>query len=142
MKTRGLLVTIFAVALGCAPLFVNTSSAASAGYSAQLNSPTAEQVLYPGQQVRVEWKASLRDIPLPGCEMEVWLSLDGGTHFTLCLTPHLDPHAKYFYWTVPNTPTNTAVLDIRFGCDLHYPESYAPQPASMFTIAKSAVPSN
>ena len=141
MKTRGLLVTIFAVALGCAPLFVNASSAASGGYSAQLISPTAGQVLYPGQQVRVEWKTALPDIPLPGCEMEVWLSLDGGAHFTLCLTPHLDPHAKYFYWTVSNTPTNAAVLDIRFGCDLHYPESYAPQSASMFTIAKSGVPS-
>jgi hypothetical protein len=71
MKTRGLLVTIFAVALGCAPLFVNTSSAASAGYSAQLNSPTAEQVLYPGQQVRVEWKRTLPSIPLRGCESEL-----------------------------------------------------------------------
>jgi hypothetical protein len=140
MKTCGLLVTIFAVALGFAPPFVNTSSAVSDKYSAQLISPTAGQVVYPGQTVRVEWTDMLPDINMAGCEMEVWLSLDGGTHFTLCLTPHVDPHAKYFYWTVPNTPTNEAVLDIRFGCDLHYPESYAPQPASMFTISKSGVP--
>lgn len=140
MKTCGLLVTIFAVALGFAPQFVNTSSAVSDKYSAQLISPTAGQVVYPGQTVRVEWTDMLPDINMAGCEMEVWLSLDGGTHFTLCLTPHVDPHAKYFYWTVPNTPTNEAVLDIRFGCDLHYPESYAPQPASMFTISKSGVP--
>jgi hypothetical protein len=141
MKTRGFLVTMFAVALSFAPQFVSTSSAASGKYSAQLISPTAGQVLYPGQQVRVEWNATLPDVPTRGCEMEVWLSLDGGSSFTLCLTPHLDPHAKYFYWTVPNTPTNAAVLDIRFGCDLHYPESYSPQTASMFTIAKSGVPS-
>jgi len=36
---------------------------------------------------------------------------------------------------VPNTPTHSAVLDIRFGCDLRYPESYAPQPA--FSIART-----
>jgi hypothetical protein len=137
MKKRGFIVTMFAVALGFAPQFVSNSSAASGKYSAQLISPTAGQVLYPGQQVRVEWNATLPDVPTRGCEMEVWLSLDGGSSFTLCLTPHLDPHAKYFYWTVPNTPTNAAVLDIRFGCDLHYPESYSPQTASLFVITQS-----
>ena len=53
----------------------------------------------------------------------------------------MDPKAQYFYWTVPNLPTNTAVLDIRFGCEGWYPENYAPQPALMFTIATSTVPS-
>ena len=38
-------------------------------------------------------------------------------------------------------PTNAAVLDIRFGCEQWYPESYAPQPASTFVIAK-AVPAS
>jgi hypothetical protein len=141
MKTRGLLVTIFAVALGCAPLFVNTSSAASGTYSAQLISPVAGQVFYPGQQIRVEWKHTLPNIPLRGCESEAWLSLDGGRTFSMWIT-FLAPSSTSFLWTVPNTPTNAAVLDIRFGCDLYYPESYAPQPASMFTIARSVVPSH
>jgi hypothetical protein len=44
-----------------------------------------------------------------------------------------------YLWTVPNLPTNAAVMDIRFGCEGWYPESYAPQPASTFVIAK-AVP--
>ena len=140
MKTRGFVVTMFAVALSFAAQFVDSSSAAS-GYSAQLISPTAGQVLYPGQQVKVEWQATIPKTQAGGCEMEVWLSLDGGRSFTLCLTPHIDPHAAYFYWTVPNTPTNAAVLDIRFGCEWYYPESYAPQPASAFAIAKSTVPS-
>jgi hypothetical protein len=135
MKNRGFFVMMFAVALSFAPQFSDTSSAASDKYSAQLISPTAGQVLYPGQQVTVEWTATIPKTEAGGCEMEVWLSLDGGRSFTLCLTPHLDPHAKYFYWTVPNTPTNAAVLDIRFGCDLYYPESYSPQPASTFAIA-------
>ena len=141
MKIRGIMSTLFAVALIFAPQFVNSSSAASGKYSAQLISPTAGQVLYPGQKARVEWRSVLPPINLAGCEAEVWLSLDGGRSFTMCITPVMDPKAQYFYWTVPNLPTNTAVLDIRFGCEGWYPENYAPQPASMFTIATSTVPS-
>jgi hypothetical protein len=59
----------------------------------------------------------------------------------MCITPILDPKAQYFFWTVPNAPTNAAVLDIRFGCEGWYLENYAPQPASMFTIATTTVPS-
>ena len=99
---------------------------------------TAGQVLVPGKQVKVAWEAAFPHVDLDWCEMEVWLSLDGGTTFTLCLTPHVDPAARYFYWTVPNTPTNAAVLDIRFGCEWYYPESYSPQTASVFTITQSS----
>src|SRR5262245_14185536 len=140
MKIRGWIVALFAVAFGLAPQFVSTSNAAS-GYSAHLISPTAGQVLYTGQKVRVEWRSILPPINLGACEMEVWLSLDGGRTFTMLISPWMDPKAQYFYWTVPNIPTKQAVLDIRFGCEPGYPESYAPQPASMFTIAQSGVPS-
>ena len=47
------------------------------------------------------------------------------------------PKAESYLWTVPNLPTNAAVLDIRFGCEGWYPESYAPQPMSTFVIAKT-----
>jgi len=106
-------------------LTISTAAAASGSgaYSAQLISPTAGVVL--------------PNINLTGCEMEVWLSLDGGRTFTTCITPILDPQARSFNWTVPNLPTNAAVLDIHFGCEGWYPESYAPQPASTFVIAKS-----
>ena len=140
MKTRGWIVGSFAVAFSMASQFVNTSNAAN-GYSARLISPTAGQVLYTGQKVRVEWRSILPPINLGACEMEVWLSLDGGRTFTVLISPWMDPKAQYFYWTVPNIPTRQAVLDIRFGCEPGYPESYAPQPASMFTIAESGVPS-
>jgi hypothetical protein len=139
MKSRGFIVVLFAVALSVAPQFVNTSSAAS-GYSAVLISPTAGQVLYPGQRIRVEWRSFLPPINLGACEEEVWLSLDGGRTYTMLISPWLDPKAQYFYWTVPNTPTNQAVLDVRFGCEPGYPESYAPQPASTFRIANTTVP--
>lgn len=138
MKSRVLIVAVFAVALSLAPQFVINATAASGGYSAQLISPAAGQVLYPGQIIRVEWRSVLPKINLGACEMEVWLSLDGGHTFTTWISPWMDPKAQFFYWTVPNTPTNAAVLDVRFGCEPGYPESYAPQPASTFVIANVA----
>ena len=136
MNTRGLLVTIFAVALSVAPQLVSTSSAAGT-YSARLISPRVGQVLHPGQKVRVEWRSTLPNINFGACEMEVWLSVDGGATFTTCISPWLNPRAQFFDWTVPNMPTNAAVLDVRFRCEPGYPETYAPQPASTFVIAKT-----
>jgi len=141
MITRGLLVTIFAVALSVAPQLVSTSSAGGT-YSATLISPRVGQVLHPGQKIRVEWRSALPNIDLGACEMEVWLSVDGGRTFTMWISPWLDPKAQYFDWTVPNMPTNAAVMDIRFGCEPGYPESYAPQSASTFVIAKAVPASN
>jgi hypothetical protein len=137
MKIRGFVLSIFAVAFSFAPQFVNTSSAGSDKYSAHLISPTAGQVLYPGQQFMIQWQATIPKVNAGGCEMELFLSLDGGRTFTFCITPQLPPKATFFYWTVPNMPTNAAVLDIRFGCEWYYPENYAPQPASTFVIADS-----
>src|ERR1051326_2948050 len=142
MKIRGLIVLLFAVALSVLPQFANTSSAAS-GYTAQLISPTAGQVLYPGQRIRVEWRSVLPSIKLDPdlWELEVGLRLDAGHPYTMTFTPWLVPKAQFFYWPVPNPPTNQAVIDVRFGCEQFYPESYAPQPASMFRIANTIVPS-
>jgi hypothetical protein len=147
MKTQKLLSTLLVVAFAFGPQLLNTSRgalAASGGqYSATLISPTAGQVLYPGQQVRVEWKSTLPHVPyLESCEMEIWLSLDGGRTYTMRITPEIDPKATYFFWSVPNTPSNHAVLDIRFGCEQFYPETYAPQPASSFVIGHSGAASH
>jgi len=135
MKTRGFIMIVFALALALSAQFVNTSKAD--GYSARLISPTAGQVVHPGQVVKVQWRSVL-PVTSESCEAEVWLSLDGGRTFQTWISPWIDPKAQYFYWTVPNLPTNAAVLDIRFGCDPLYPESYAPQPESTFVIAKPA----
>ncbi len=141
MKNRGFLSTLFAImVLSALQLTISTAAAGSDKYSAQLLSPVRGQVLYPGQKIMVEWKHTLPNIPLSGCESEAWLSLDGGITFPVWIA-WLDPRNTSFLWTVPNTPTSAAVLDIRFGCDLHYPESYASQPASMFVIAR-AVPAS
>ena len=138
MNTRVLLATVFAVSLSAAPQLVSTASAGGT-YSATLISPRVGQVLYPGQQLRVEWKTTLPNINLGACEMEVWLSVDGGRTFLMCISPWLNPKDKFFDWTVPNMPTNAAVLDIRFGCEVFYPETFAPQPASTFVIAQAPV---
>src|SRR5262245_11937233 len=89
MKTSGLIsVTLFLVALS-----LLTEAVADNGYSARLISPTAGQVLYPGQRVRVEWEATRPRIKAVGCEMELVLSLDGGITFNTYITPPLDPRA-------------------------------------------------
>ena len=137
MKIRGLVFIMVAVAASFAPQFVDMSSAQTGGYSAKLISPTLGQVVHPGQTVRVEWKSHLPNIDLGACEAEVWLSLDGGRTFVAWISPYLHPEGpKYFGWTVPKWPTNAAVMDVRFGCEPGYPESYAPQPASTFVIAR------
>jgi hypothetical protein len=133
MKTRGFVLIMVAVAFAFAPAKLN----AQGNYAVKLTSPVAGQVLYAGQKIMVEWQHRLPNIPMAGCESEAWLSLDGGSTFPMWLT-FLDPRNTSFLWTVPNTPTNSAVLDIRFGCDLRYPESYSPQVASRFVIAKSS----
>ena len=129
MKSRGFVLIMVAMTFAFAPAKSNAQSK----YAVRLISPVAGQVLYAGQRIMVEWKHKLPNIPLAGCESEAWLSLDGGSTFQW-LT-FLGSSSTSFLWTVPNTPTNAAVLDIRFGCDLYYPESYAPQPASAFVIA-------
>jgi hypothetical protein len=42
---------------------------------------------------------------------------------------------QYFDWVVPNAPTNTAVLNIRFGCLNIYPETPSLQLQSVFVIS-------
>ena len=134
MKTRGFMIIVFVLTLTLSAQFANTSGPV---YSAQQITPTAGQVLYPGQVVRVEWTSVLPKVTyFESCEAEVRLSLDGGSTFPWRISPWLIARAHSFYWTVPNMPTNEAVLDIRFGCDPLYPESFSPQPRSMFVIAK------
>jgi hypothetical protein len=140
MKTRGFIIIVFALALTLPAQFVNSSEAAPA-YSARLISPTAGQVLHPGQIVRVQWKSVFPAVNLEYCEAEVWMSLDGGITYPVLVTWSMDPKAQYLYWTVPNLPTNEAVMDIRFGCEYpdFYPETLSPQKRSRFVIAASPI---
>jgi hypothetical protein len=147
MKTRGFIVTLFAVAFTFAPQLLTTSTAAPDGqqgtYAAKLVSPQAGDVVYPGQKVRIVWEALFPKLPvdLSWCEAEIRLSLDGGMTFPFILTPiRFDSNngTRSFDWTVQNTPTAAAVLDIRFGCEQYYPETRSVQTASSFVIGQSA----
>jgi hypothetical protein len=68
------------------------------------------------------------------CETEILLSLDGGATIHTFVTSQRNLRIQYFDWTVPNTPTNQAVLDIRFGCLNLYPETSSRQVQSPFVI--------
>ena len=147
MKTRGFVVTLFAVAFAFAPQLLKTSTAASTEpegkYAAKLVSPQAGDVVYPGQKVRIVWEALLPKLPVDPswCEAEIYLSLDGGRSFPIIITPiRFGPDSKIFSfdWTVPNMPTAAAVLDIRFGCEQYFPETPSVQNASSFVIGQTA----
>jgi len=116
---------------------VSTNSFANSNtFMAKLISPRLGQVLHPGQHVTIQWQSMLPKTQARGCEMELFLSLDGGRTFTTCITPYVNPHSTSFDWIVPNLPTNAAVVDIHFGCEWYYPETPSPQPQSTFVIAK------
>jgi hypothetical protein len=136
MKTQRLVLALFALTVALAPQSSKTAFAQprQGAYRAKLISPRAGEVLVPGQVVRVAWTADFPDVDLTMCETEVLLSLDGGRTTYMLLTEQRNPTVQYFDWTVPNAPTNTAVLNIRFGCLNIYPETPSIQIQSVFVI--------
>jgi hypothetical protein len=147
MKPKQLIITLIAVAFAFAPQLLKTSTAApdaqQGTYAAKLVSPQAGEVVFPGQKVEIVWEALFPKLPvnLSWCETELYLSLDGGKSFPVIITPiHLDPDPSVRFlswdWTVGNTPTAKAVLDIRFGCEQFYPETRSVQTASSFVIGQ------
>jgi hypothetical protein len=139
MKTPRLVLALLALTFALAPQSPRTAFAQAykKKYSAKLISPRPGQVLNPGQVVRIAWAADFPDVDLSMCETEVLLSLDGGRTIYMLLTEQRNPRIQYFDWTVPNTPTNSAVLDIRFGCLNLYPETPSLQIQSAFVIGPS-----
>ena len=139
MKPQRFITLLFGLMLVFTPLLFRTASAEpkpeGQRYTASLIAPSAGAVLVPGQVYRIQWRSNLPDMDLSLCETELRLSLDGGRTFTW-ITGERDPTVKYFDWTVPNTPTNTAVLDIHFGCLGYYPETSSIQRRSAFIIGQ------
>lgn len=89
--------------------------------SIRMLTPTRGQTLRPGDTVMITWEfvwpAGTREDPNAWCEQEIFLSLDGGQTVARRITLRLDPEVRSFAWTVPNTPTDQAVLDIHYGCE-------------------------
>ena len=139
MKTPRLLLALLALTFALAPQLPGTAFAQRTQdtYRAKLISPRAGQVLSPGQVVRIQWTANFPNVDLTMCETEILLSLDGGATVYMFVASQRNPKMQYFNWTVPNTPTNTAVLDIRFGCLNIYPETSSIQLRSAFVISSA-----
>jgi hypothetical protein len=138
MKTQRLILALLALTFALAPQSPSTAFAQrkQANYSAQLISPRAGEVLMPGQVVRIEWTANFPHVDLTMCETEILLSLDGGATTYMFITSQRNPKVQHFDWTVPNAPTNAAVLNIRFGCLNLYPETSSLQVQSAFVISR------
>ncbi len=136
MKTQRLILAL-ALTFALAPQSPTTAFAQRTKdtYRAKLISPRAGQVLSPGQVVRIEWTADFPNVDLTMCETEILLSLDGGKTIYMFITSQRNPQVQHFDWTVPNAPTNAAVLDIRFGCLNLYPETSSLQVQSAFVIS-------
>ncbi len=83
--------------------------------------PRKGDAFRPGDVVTITWQYVGVDgrppVDLGWCEQEIFLSLDGGRTNARRLTLALDPSTRSFEWTVPNTPTDRAVLDIHYGCE-------------------------
>jgi hypothetical protein len=141
MKTPRLILPLFALTVALAPQSPKTafSQPYKPGYRAHLISPRPGQVLSPGQVVRIAWTADFPDVDLTMCETEILLSLDGGMTTYMFITSQRNPKVQYFDWTVPNAPSNTAVLNIRFGCLNIYPETPSIQVQSAFVISPAAL---
>ena len=140
MRTQRFVLALLSLAFALALQLPGTAFGQNSkwNYSARLISPRAGQVVTPGQVVRIEWKANFPGVDLSMCEMEVLLSLDGGKTIYARLIESRNPAVQYLDWTVPNTPTNEAVLDIRFGCLNLYPETSSLQLRSAFVIRGDA----
>jgi hypothetical protein len=103
---RKALVLLLALAPGVATAQVQT----------RLLNPVPGAVLHPGDLVVVRW-AVFAPRPIPGCEQELMLSLDGGRTNTIRMTRMLSPQTRQVAWTVPDVQSRDAVIDLRFGCD-------------------------
>ncbi len=83
---------------------------------ARLVTPAAGATLTPGTLVALEWQPAAGLAALPHVEeWEAFLSLDGGATYPLRITPHLDARHRSFHWRVPDLPTASARLLLRFG---------------------------
>lgn len=71
-------------------------------------------------------------------EWEAFLSLDGGAHYTVRITPHLDRDLRRVFWQVPATPTRDARLLLRFG-DEHRETAYELPQRFSITASPEAV---
>jgi hypothetical protein len=72
-----------------------------------------DRTLHPGEVVEVQWTGT----PWGVEEMELLLSIDGGRHFGVRLTPDLDADRRSYAWRVPPFQSGDARLAVRVNLD-------------------------
>jgi hypothetical protein len=100
------LLSVFAVALSAA-----TEAGArvdTAGKPLAIDTPGN---VHAGDTITLTWRGSAGSAD----EMELLLSLDGGRHFDVRVSPECDPRRGQWRWRVPNLPSADARLAIRVG---------------------------
>ena len=125
MSVRRVLPVLAGIALALSTFVVSSIETVTAQSSnrpsIRMLTPTRGQSFHPGDKVMITWEfvwpAGSREDPNAWCEQEIFLSLDGGQSVARRITLRLDPDVRSFEWTVPNTPTDRAVLDIHYGCE-------------------------
>ena len=63
----------------------------------------------PGQMIDLAWNSTDSV-----SELEILLSVDGGRHFSTCISPRLEPGGRRFLWRVPGELTGELQLRIRY----------------------------
>jgi len=93
-------------------MFAATSALAA---PPEFAAPGSGEHLEAGSLVEVTW--SLKGLAPQDEEMELLLSLDGGTTFPIRVTADLDPATRRILWRVPSLPSDRARLAIRSGAE-------------------------
>ena len=141
MSVRRLLPVLVGVALALGTFAVPTETATAQSSrrhpTIRMLSPKKGDVFRPGDVVTVTWEFVFPDGQVPTgdtawCEQEIYLSLDGGRTNDRRVTLRLSPDVRSVEWTVPNTPTDNAVLDIHYGCET------AESPAEVPNVQRNA----
>ncbi|MEO7794194.1 MAG: hypothetical protein ABIV06_05415 [Thermoanaerobaculia bacterium] len=82
----------------------------------ELTAPFAEAALVAGSTAEVAWRPLAGFDELAGAEeWEAFLSVDGGRTYPVRLTPHLDLARRRFVFRVPDLPSDSVRLLLRFG---------------------------
>lgn len=82
----------------------------------RLTVPLQETTLQAGSLAVLAWEPLGPADRFAGVqEWEAFLSLDGGAHYPIRITPHLDRDLRRVVWQVPHIPTRDARLLFRYG---------------------------
>jgi hypothetical protein len=91
--------------------------AAAIALAAPARADAPSPLVQPPAEVRAGEVIELRwhDLPATVEELEILLSVDGGRHFALRVSPELEARERVYRWRVPNLATSDARLRIRMG---------------------------